>query len=165
MEQNALKEDDEDVEVRCTARVSAGKSPSERSLHTCTLQNIEGCRVVYLYAGRSKGGTALDDIHVLDLEANFWSSPKAANDKPAGRYGHCAVSHGENLYIFGGRSKGKATFSFQVVEAPKRPSLFGDRKKGKRDADTECCDEVRLHRHCLACVPPGDAASCVSPRA
>ena len=93
------EEDDKDVEVRCHARVSAGRTPSERSLHTCTLQTIEGCRVVYLYGGRSKSGSALDDIHVLDLEANFWSSPKPKSEKPAGRYGHCAVSHGEFLYV------------------------------------------------------------------
>ena len=77
------------------------------SCNSCTLQSIEGCRVVYLYGGRSKNGTALDDLHVLDLEANFWSMPKAKNEKPAGRFGHCAASHGENLYIFGGQSKGQ----------------------------------------------------------
>ena len=59
----AKEEEDKDVEVRCHARVSAGRTPSERSLHTCTLQTIEGCRVVYLYAGRSKQGAALDDLH------------------------------------------------------------------------------------------------------
>ena len=70
--------EDADVEVSCHARVSAGRSPSERSLHSCTLQSIEGCRVVYLYGGRNKGGVALDDLHTLDLEANFWSCKQAA---------------------------------------------------------------------------------------
>ena len=72
MENSVLNnnEEDADVEVRCHSRVSAGRTPSERSLHTCTLQTIEGCRVVYLYGGRSKNGTALDDLHVLDLEAH-----------------------------------------------------------------------------------------------
>jgi len=134
------EEEDKDVEVRCHARVSAGKSPSERSLHSCTLQTIEGCRVVYLYGGRSKSGTALDDMHVLDLEANFWSNPKPKNDKPAGRFGHCAVSWNEDLYFFGGQSKGQATFSFQ--EDMPKPSIFSDKKKGHRDAETEVCDEL-----------------------
>eukprot|EP00965_Chrysotila_dentata_P215695 6188929-Pleurochrysis_carterae.AAC.2 len=39
----------DDVEVRCHARVSAGRPPSERSLHTCTLMSVEGARVAYLY--------------------------------------------------------------------------------------------------------------------
>ena len=133
-------DDDKDVEVRCTARVSAGRAPSERSLHTCTLQTIEGCRVVYLYGGRSKSGSALDDLHVLDLEANFWSSPKPKGERPAGRYGHSAVVHGENLYVFGGHSKGQATFNF--AEDMPKPSIFGDKKRGQRDAETEVCDEL-----------------------
>jgi len=141
MEGGALNAtEDEDVEVRCHARTSAGRPPSERSLHSCTLQMIEGCRVVYLYGGRSKSGTALDDMHVLDLEANFWSSPKPKGEKPAGRYGHCCVSHGEHLYFFGGQSKGQATFAF--AEEPPKPSIFGDKKKGRREAETECCDEL-----------------------
>ena len=110
--------------------------------NTCTLQTIEGCRVVYLYAGRSKQGTALDDLHVLDLEANYWSSPKPKSDKPAGRYGHCAVSHGEYLYVFGGHSKGMATFAFNEEAQGKRPSLFSSKEKGQREAETECCDEL-----------------------
>ena len=59
----------EDVEVRCHARVSAGRVPGERCLHTCTLLVQDGSRVVYLYAGRGKSG-ALDDLHQLDLEGN-----------------------------------------------------------------------------------------------
>ena len=140
------QEDDADVEVRCHARVSAGRTPSERSLHSCTLQTIEGCRVVYLYAGRSKSGTALDDLHILDLEANYWSSPKPKSEsKPAGRYGHSAVSHGEYLYVFGGQSRGQATFAFNP-ELPKRPSLLGGgKKRGMREADTEVCDELHAY--------------------
>ena len=122
--------EDQDVEVRCHARVSAGRAPSERALHTCTLQTVEGCRVVYLYGGRSKSGVALDDLHVLDLEANYWSCPKPKSDKPAGRYGHCAVSHGEYLYVFGGHSKGMATFAFNEEAQGKRPSLFSSKEKG-----------------------------------
>ena len=77
----------EDVEVRCHARVSAGRVPSERCLHTCTLLVQDGSRVVYLYAGRGKAG-ALDDLHQLDLEGNVWTVPKLNSDKPAGRFGH-----------------------------------------------------------------------------
>ena len=145
------EEEDKDVEVRCHARVSAGKSPSERSLHSCTLQTIEGCRVVYLYGGRSKSGTALDDMHVLDLEANFWSNPKPKNDKPAGRFGHCAVSWNEDLYVFGGQSKGQATFSFQ--EDMPKPSIFSDKKKGHRDAETEVCDELLAYHTPTSATP------------
>ena len=38
-------------------------------------------RIVYLYGGRSKSGVALDDLHMLDLEANFWSCPKPKSEK------------------------------------------------------------------------------------
>ena len=34
-------ETSEDVEVRCHARVSAGRVPSERCLHSCTLVSLE----------------------------------------------------------------------------------------------------------------------------
>ena len=68
---------------------------------------MEGCRIAYLYGGRSRHGTALDDMHLLDLEANYWSSPKPKGEKPAGRFGHTAASYGEELYFFGGRSKGQ----------------------------------------------------------
>ena len=80
-----LEGGDQNVEVRCHARVSAGRSPSERSMHSCTLLTVEGCRVVYLYGGRNKSGAALDDLHVLDLEANYWRVEKPKGEKPAGR--------------------------------------------------------------------------------
>ena len=76
----------EDVEVRCHARVSAGRVPGERCLHTCTLLVQDGSRVVYLYAGRGKSG-ALDDLHQLDLEGNVWTQPKVVGEKPAGATG------------------------------------------------------------------------------
>ena len=66
MASSARQEDeDKDVEVRCSARVSAGRTPGERSLHSCTLHTVEGRRIVYLYGGRSKSGGTLDDLHVL----------------------------------------------------------------------------------------------------
>jgi hypothetical protein len=71
----------EDVEVRCHARVSAGRVPGERCLHTCTLLVQDGSRVVYLYAGRGKSG-ALDDLHQLDLEGNVWTQPKVTGRSP-----------------------------------------------------------------------------------
>jgi len=129
----------EDVEVRCHARVSAGRVPPERCLHTCTLLVQDGSRVVYLYAGRGKGG-ALDDMHQLDLEGNVWTTPKANSDKPAGRFGHSGVAHGNSLYYFGGHSRGQATFNFNEGQAPS--SIFSDKKRGERAADTEAVDEV-----------------------
>ena len=72
----------EDVEVRCHARVSAGRVPGERCLHTCTLLVQDGSRVVYLYAGRGKSG-ALDDLHQLDLEGNVWTQPKVTGASPS----------------------------------------------------------------------------------
>jgi len=133
--------DGQDVEVRCHSRVSGGRAPSERSLHTCTLQSSEGCRIAYLYGGRSRNGTALDDMHLLDLEANYWSSPKPKGEKPAGRFGHTAASHGEELYFFGGRSKGRVTFNFQEVTGP-TTSLFSDKERGQRESEAEVSDEL-----------------------
>lgn len=132
-------ETSEDVEVRCHARVSAGRVPSERCLHTCTLVSLEGARVVYLYGGRGKHGP-LDDLHLLDLEGNLWSQPKVNGEKPAGRYAHTAVAHERSLYVFGGRSRGNATFNFS--DDAERPGVFSDKQRGKRGADSEVTDEV-----------------------
>eukprot|EP00966_Prymnesium_polylepis_P248132 5737667-Prymnesium_polylepis.1 len=141
MEEENQADDNQDVEVRCHARVSAGRSPSERSLHSCTLLTVDGCRIVYLYGGRSKNGQALDDLHVLDLEANYWSLCKPKSDKPAGRFGHCGEAFEGNLYIFGGQSRGQATFKFQGDQPPS--SMFSsDKKAGKREADTEVTDQL-----------------------
>ena len=134
------QDEDKDVEVRCSARVSAGRTPGERSLHSCTLHTVDGRRIVYLYGGRSKSGGTLDDLHVLDLDANVWSSPKIKGNKPAGRYGHSAVVHGESLFVFGGQSKVRASSD----GSPPNPSLFvGDRMRA--DAETEVCAELHAY--------------------
>mmetsp|Transcript_32293 Transcript_32293/g.53384 ORF Transcript_32293/g.53384 Transcript_32293/m.53384 type:complete len:618 (+) Transcript_32293:54-1907(+) len=139
MESESLQnEASEDVEVRCHARVSAGRAPSERCLHSCTLMSVDGARVAYLYGGRGKHGP-LDDLHMLDLEGNLWTQPKVIGDKPAGRYAHTAIAQGRNIYIFGGKSRGEMTFAFGEE---KPPAMFGDKKKGKRETDAEVTDEV-----------------------
>ena len=144
MEETGLADagDNDDVEVRCHARVSAGKAPSERCLHTCTLMSVEGARVLYVFGGRGKGG-ALDDLHMLDLEGNLWSTPKQSGEKPAARFGHSAVCHNSRLYFFGGHSRGQSTFNF--AEAGEKTSIVEKLKgknKGHREADTEAVDEV-----------------------
>ena len=144
-DQEALAQDDQDVEVRCHARVSAGRSPSERSLHSCTLLNVEGCRVVYLYGGRNKNGIALDDLHVLDLEANYWRAEKPKGEKPAGRFGHVAQAFESNLYVFGGHSRGQATFNFGGQPEGRSSGMFSDKKKGQREADTEATDQLQRY--------------------
>lgn len=129
----------DDVEVRCHSRVSAGKCPSERSLHTMTLLDIEGCRVAYLYGGRGKHEAALDDLHCLDLEGNLWSQPRQVGERPAGRFGHVAVGRERTIWIFGGRAKGHTTFAF----SNERPSFaLSDKRRGKRESDTEVTDEL-----------------------
>ena len=101
--------------------------------------SIEGARVAYLYGGRGKHGP-LDDLHMLDLEGNLWSQPKVSGERPAGRYGHSAEPHENKVYLFGGRSKGALTFAFGEEE--KKHAMFTDKKKGKRESDTEVTDEV-----------------------
>jgi hypothetical protein len=78
-------------------------------------------------------------LHALDLEGNVWTQPKIAGEKPAGRFAHTGVAHGKLLYFFGGHSKGQATFNFNEGQGP---GFFSDKKRGKREADTEPVDEV-----------------------
>jgi len=141
----------DDVEVRCHARVSAGRPPSERCLHSCTLMSIDGARVAYLYGGRGKHGP-LDDMHMLDLEGNLWSQLKIA-DKPAGRYAHVAAVHDKAIYMFGGRSRGEATFAFSE-EKPSGTMIFGDKSKGRRESDSEVTDELIVFEVDSFAAPP-----------
>lgn len=100
--------------------------------------SVEGARVAFLYGGRGKHGP-LDDLHMLDLEGNLWSQPKLNGEKVAGRYGHTAIAHGKDIFVFGGRSRGETTFAFGE-EKPN--SLFSDKKRGKRESDSEVTDEL-----------------------
>ena len=62
------------------------------------------------------------------------------SEKPAGRFGHSGVAHGESIYYFGGQSRGQATFNFEQGAAPS--SIFSDQKRGKRESDTEAVDQL-----------------------
>ena len=65
---------------------------------------------------------------------------KVTSEKPAGRFGHSGVAHGESIYYFGGQSRGQATFNFEQGAAPS--SIFSDQKRGKRESDTEAVDQL-----------------------
>jgi len=76
---------------------------------------------------------------MLDLEGNLWSQPKLSGDKVAGRYGHTAVAHGKDIFVFGGRSRGEATFAFGEERSA---SLFSDKSRGKLESDSEVTEQL-----------------------
>lgn len=77
-----------------------GESPSARVGHSAA--SIGSCML--LFGGRTgvEGGTAMNDLHSLDLAARCWHCLASEGSKPQPRSYHSATSLASCLYIFGG---------------------------------------------------------------
>jgi len=76
-----------------------GEPPGPCNMHTADL--VHGQLLVF----RGGDGRAyLNDLHALDLAANFWHAVVTTGERPPQRANHCSVVEGQKslLYIFGG---------------------------------------------------------------
>ncbi|XP_074327103.1 uncharacterized protein LOC141665036 isoform X2 [Apium graveolens] len=77
-----------------------GIPPSPRESHTATLF---GNKKLVIFGGSGEGGANyLNDIHVLDLNTMWWTSPQVNGDIPVPRDSHSAVAVENKLIVYGG---------------------------------------------------------------
>jgi hypothetical protein len=137
---NDIADPQDDVEVRCHARATTGKTPPARYLHTAT---CVGERLVVL-GGKGAAGP-LGDVHVLNMATSVWTQAKPTGDGPAPRFGHSAIVQGGNqLIVFGGMASGHATFNFGSAASskPSIPLPFTSKQRGEAERVQECEDEL-----------------------
>ena len=75
-----------------------GIGPSARGGHTCTLippSDPEQSAQIVVFGGHyslgaGKGFEYLNDVHILDVDANTWLAPTIKGTPPSARYAHTA---------------------------------------------------------------------------
>lgn len=91
-----------------------GEGPCARGGHAATLvgpvdPQKASARIVifggHYDAGSGAGFVYLNDTHILDIDENQWSSPRARGTAPEPRYGHSAALVGSRVVYFGGKGK------------------------------------------------------------
>ena len=82
-----------------TKAEARGAPPRPRYWHSSV--HIEGTLFVI---GGYAGGESLADLHVLDVEALHWSSPKLSGSPLPALSSHTCTVVGQRLYIYGGMS-------------------------------------------------------------
>jgi len=84
--------------------VTDGHQPIARSDHSSVLMN--GC--LLLFGGRNDGlfsvhgDCCINDISILNIETLTWENVRVLGTVPSARWGHCAVSLGTRMFVFGG---------------------------------------------------------------
>jgi len=92
-----------------------GEGPCARGGHAATLvgpidPQKASARIV-VFGGHYDGGNGagfiyLNDISILDIDENQWSTPRCRGTAPEPRYGHSAALVGTRVVYFGGKGKG-----------------------------------------------------------
>lgn len=76
----------------------SGTPPTQAFYHSACV--VDDSTILYM-ASWDAGAVSVP-LHVLDLEAWRWSTPKATGPQPAPRIGHTATRVGNRVYVFGG---------------------------------------------------------------
>ncbi|KAI0283586.1 hypothetical protein BGY98DRAFT_1093694 [Russula aff. rugulosa BPL654] len=82
------------TELQCT-----GSIPSPRGFHAAVLIDD----VMYVYGGRTFGGTCLGDLTALNLSTQRWTSFQDIGPSPSTRFGHAMACDGTRVFVLGGR--------------------------------------------------------------
>mmetsp|Transcript_9225 Transcript_9225/g.22639 ORF Transcript_9225/g.22639 Transcript_9225/m.22639 type:complete len:386 (+) Transcript_9225:121-1278(+) len=86
-----------------------GSNPCARGGHTATLVQVGGGPKLVLFGGHYNNDgvyTNLNDVYVLDVDQNMWTTPVVKGTPPEPRYGHSASLVGSRVVFFGGRGDG-----------------------------------------------------------
>jgi len=79
-----------------------GLAPKSRTNHAAASVGNK----MYIFGGNNTSDTGnyqvLGDFHMFDTETLTWSQPEPLGEVPTARSGHCMVSIGTKLYLFGG---------------------------------------------------------------
>lgn len=104
-----------DTERRTWTQQTYSGSPPQRAFyHTATV--LDDCTLLVCASGSRLDSQDMVPLHLLDLDAWRWSTPRASGAGPAPRIGHTATSVGSRVYIFGGavRRGGQASIDKSV---------------------------------------------------
>ncbi|CAD7934980.1 unnamed protein product [Amoebophrya sp. A120] len=92
-----------------------GSNPCARGGHTATLVSSiagSGPKLVIFGGQFNNDGvyTNLNDVYVLDVDQNLWTTPAVKGTPPEARYGHSASLVGSRVVYFGGRGDNATHF-------------------------------------------------------
>ncbi|KAI0283592.1 hypothetical protein BGY98DRAFT_1183841 [Russula aff. rugulosa BPL654] len=82
------------TELQCT-----GSIPSPRGYHAAVLIDD----VMYVYGGRTFGGTYLGDLTALNMSTQRWTSFQDIGPSPNARTNHAMACDGTRVFVLGGR--------------------------------------------------------------
>jgi len=91
-----------------------GQGPTARGGHTATLvaptDPTKSSARIFIFGGHydlgsGEGFAYHNDVHILDIDENTWSTPRCRGTAPEPRYGHSAALVGARVVYFGGKGK------------------------------------------------------------
>ncbi|CAJ1975402.1 unnamed protein product [Sphenostylis stenocarpa] len=86
---------------------TSGTPPSPRDSHTCSSWRNK----LIVVAGEDEHDYYLSDVHVLDTDTLTWSKLRTFGQLLPPRAGHCTVSLGQTLFVFGGFSESQSLYN------------------------------------------------------
>ena len=86
--------------------VKKGNPPIPKYGHSMVISTHKENPKLYIFSG-TIGREFLDDMHCFDLESKTWNDIWE-EDAPEARYRHEAVVYGDDFYVFGGATYGRA---------------------------------------------------------
>ncbi len=84
--------------------ITKGQPPEPR--HGCSFNIYDRLDIIILYGGRNMH-KVFSDVFILELYQFEWVRVPVHDEFPKERYGHSAITYGDNLVIFGGMDHNK----------------------------------------------------------
>ncbi|XP_014493373.1 rho GTPase-activating protein gacHH [Vigna radiata var. radiata] len=86
---------------------TSGTPPSPRDSHTCSSWKNK----IIVIGGEDEQDYYLSDVHVLDTDTLIWSKMCTSSQSLPPRAGHCTVSLGNSLFVFGGFTEAQCLYN------------------------------------------------------
>ncbi|KAK8465893.1 hypothetical protein PHAVU_009G202800 [Phaseolus vulgaris] len=87
--------------------ITSGTPPSPRDSHTCSSWKNK----LIVAGGEDEQDYYLSDVHVLDTDTLIWSKVCTSSQSLPPRAGHCTVSFGKYLFVFGGFTEAQSLYN------------------------------------------------------